>query len=49
MFDAVGFPGVGEDVQDREAGHFDAEEDGGDSDFDVLVGESFGWLEGSVA
>lgn len=48
VFGAVGFPGVGEDVQDGEAGHFDAEEHGGNADFDVLIGEVVGWLEGSI-
>jgi len=48
VFEGVGFGGEGEDVEDREEGHFNAEEDGGNADVDVGVVEGFGWLEGSA-
>ena len=47
MFDAVGFPGEGENVHYGEDGHFDAEEGAWDADFDVGVCECSCRLEGS--
>ena len=45
--DGVGsLPGEGEDVEEGEQGHFDAEEEGGDADFDVGVGEVLRGFEG---
>lgn len=48
MFDRIWFPGEGEDVQDGEYGHLDAEQDGRNADFDIGIGEDFRGLEGSV-
>lgn len=39
----VGFVGEGEDVEDGEDCHFDAEEDAGDADFDVGIGHCAGY------
>ena len=41
----VVFPGVGEEVQDGEDSHFNAEEQGGDADFDVGGGYMGGFFD----
>lgn len=43
--DVVLFPREGEEVQDAEDGHFDAEEEGGNADFNVGRGDAGGGFD----
>lgn len=45
--DVVDLPGEGPKVEDAEDGHFDAEEHGGDADFDVRGLDLFGGFDGA--
>ena len=46
--DIVFGPGEGEEVEEGEEGHFDAEEEGGDADFDVGGGDPGGGFDGAA-
>ena len=45
--DIINFPGESPEVQDAESSHFDAEEHGGDTNFNIGHLESLGGLDGS--